>query len=127
MYQSNLLRLLTQTDYNTLDSYIDNVSSSITTNTNKIVNYGTYTGNGASSKTINLGFKPKAVFVIQEGTLMMIANRVFGSLALSSRSAVRLGVTTMSITSNGFTVYQNNSEDVYMNDNNSDYLYIAFR
>ena len=115
-----------------LSTRVSTAESTITTHTSQIaqkcqIYYGTYTGDGAASKTITLGFRPKAVFVLQEGTLMMISNRVFGSLALSSRSAVRLGVTTMSITSNGFTVYQNSSEDVYMNDSNSDYLYIAFR
>ena len=58
IYQSNLLRLLTETDYNTLNN---NINSSI----NSSVVFGNYTGNSTAynynPRTISLGFTPKAI------------------------------------------------------------------
>lgn len=106
--------------------------STITTHTSQIaqkceIYCGTYTGDGASSRTITLGFKPKAVFVLQDGTMLMGNYYVYGSLASSTRSARRLGMTTMTIASNGFKVYQDEADKICLNEDGYTYLYIAFQ
>ena len=115
-----------------LSTRVSTAESTITTHTSQIaqkceIYCGTYTGDGASSRTITLGFKPKAVFVLQDGTLLMNNYHIFGSLALSNRSAKRQGATTMTTVSNGFKVYQDEADEAYLNYENSVYLYIAFR
>ena len=115
-----------------LSARMSTAESTITTHTSQIaqkcqIYYGTYTGDGASSKTITLGFRPKAVLVLYDGTLLMINSDVYGSLALSSRSAARFGNTTLAIASNGFTVYYNASENIHLNHSGGVYHYIAFR
>ena len=115
-----------------LSTRVSTAESTITTHTSQIaqkceIYCGTYTGDGASSRTITLGFKPKAVFVLQDGTMLMGNYYVYGSLASSTRSARRLGMTTMTIASNGFKVYQDEADKICLNEDGYAYLYIAFQ
>ena len=92
---------------------------------------GTYTGNGAASRTISLGFKPKAVLVVRSGCS-------FGALPVSSALAVENGEAAivsgagtfkaLTITSSGFTVYYQQAETrIETNVQSSMYTYVAFR
>ncbi|RHR10460.1 hypothetical protein DWX58_03415 [Pseudoflavonifractor sp. AF19-9AC] len=72
---------------------------------------GSYTGNGASSRTISLGFRPKAVYVCKnDGTTKDITNTAYewhyGGLAVDGSSLVVGGKTVLSIYSSGFNVYR---------------------
>ena len=115
-----------------LDTRMTSAESTISTHTTQIaqkcqIYIGTYTGDNTASRTINLGFRPKAVLVLQDGSLLMINNHIYGSLALSSRNAMRSGHTTLSIVSNGFMVYYDEDNEAYTNDAGAVYHYIAFR
>jgi len=95
--------------------------------------FGTYTGDGAASRTISLGFTPKAVFVIRQNGMIYSANTVSGGLALAGSpvkldtgSRVFLGV---SVVSSGFQVYYDTSDKYYSSHSNTKgtvYHYIAF-
>ena len=76
---------------------------------------GNYTGNGASSRTISLGFRPKAVYVCKnDGTTKDITNTAYewhyGGLAVDGASLVVGGKTILSVASKGFTVYRDTPE-----------------
>ena len=74
------------------------------------VKFGTYTGNGAESQTINLGVTPKWVLVFLYGSQTMYGSQsVSGGLALQGYPATCSNSTSPAITivSNGFKVYLN--------------------
>ena len=106
---------------------------------------GSYTGNGASSRLIDLGAKPDAVLVVSRGGIMGVNGEPFnysyvknasGGLATQSYSAVTpsggeaTAVTVISITGNGFNVYnaRGGTADNTSNTNDSGeiYNYVAF-
>ena len=70
---------------------------------------GSYTGSGDSSRTISVGFTPKAVYVCTAAGLAYspsASGYVYGGLAVTGSSAQHNGYTTLQVTSGGFTVYQ---------------------
>lgn len=93
---------------------------------------GIYTGNGATSQKITLGFQPSAVFVIPENSELYDRgqSKWYGGLTVGSNPA--LGQDMMMIAKieiDGFTVFQTNG-NVLANDTSSKfnpYRYIAFR
>jgi hypothetical protein len=93
---------------------------------------GTYTGNGSSSRTISLGFRPSAVYVAaKDGGTFSYSSKYRGGLALGSYPVmVGSTVEVLSITSSGFTVYYDKTNDVYTNYSSASYnpfRYIAFK
>ena len=119
-----------------LGSRLSAAESSITTHTGQIaqkcqIYFGTYTGNGAASRTVSLGFRPKAVFVLSEGYFMYWNASTSGGLAVDGapvqvdnltgggQSTALAGAPT------GFTVGQVNNAST--NAQNTVYHYIAFR
>ena len=104
---------------------------------------GTYTGDNAATRTINLGFKPKAVLVLYMGTIIMIesssnTNSYYGGFALEDEPAQgysgQTQGTIVEIVSNGFNVFyqtidQNNYRlNIWSNLNlTNPFLYIAFK
>jgi len=92
---------------------------------------GAYTGDGAASRTINLGFRPKAVLVIPGhlyfATRSENPKMVYGGIAVAGGTAPFISV---SLTSNGFTVYYSGSTgstQIWTNTVNVKYFYIAIR
>ena len=90
--------------------------------------YGTYTGNGAASRTIELGGMPKAVLTMSlDGTSANPAqSRYYGGLALVGHPVKGGGNITVSIVENGFQVYR---IDRMLGDSNTEgvtYYYLAF-
>ena len=79
---------------------------------------GTYTGNGAASRTINLGFTPKVVIVWQNGAIQY-NSYYYGGAALEGTS-----FPGVSLAENGFTIYKNNAAMTNVND--LTYAYLAF-
>lgn len=94
-----------------------------TTNTETVT--GVYTGDGAESRTINLGFKPKAVLVLYEGRVIWNYD-VFGGLVFEGHPVKSGTYTALEVASNGFIVHTNGN-GCSTNDNNGEYHYIAFK
>ena len=113
----------------------NNLQGQINTHTTQIaakceVVFGSYTGNGAESRTIALGFYPKAVFVIPQSGQMFFDNiqthEGYGGLALrNSPCFFSQGSLHIQITNNGFSVFSNEYSST--NQNNMKYFYIAFK
>ena len=100
--------------------------------------FGTYTGNGASSRNVPLGFRPKAVLVfLCDGSANYGNNGYggyYGGLALDGYPCKTrpnsLGQSSLiiSIYQSGFTVYfTDGNGTVQTNISNWLYYYIAFR
>ncbi len=70
---------------------------------------GSYTGDSAASRSISVGFTPRAVYVCSEEGLAYSQNSSgysFGGLAISGKPAQHSGNIAVQIIANGFTVYQ---------------------
>lgn len=106
--------------------------NSLTTAKAEIV-VGTYTGDGAADRTINLGFQPKAVLLVDSNGRMGFdysnRNAARGGLFLPGHPIQITPGTNSSIaaeiTSTGFKVYQVGY--AYANQSNSIYYYIAVK
>lgn len=112
-YSSRLLRLLNEND-------MQNIIS---------IAYGSYRGNNQSSKTINLGFKPKAV--ILASTSYYRPNQDFDNgnemLFYYATCGIENVNGNIQITQNGFVVSRGMVNNIYLNLYNNEYGYIAFR
>ena len=95
---------------------------------------GTYTGDGTASRTISLGFTPKAVLVMPATGHMSDAylGYRYGGLALDQSPVTtswssEAGDPVLNITEGGFQVYYDHSEDIFSNQEDTLYHYIALR
>ena len=92
---------------------------------------GAYTGDGAESKLIDLGFQPKAVLVMDDSGKMRDGYYCYGGLALPGHP-VRLNATLASLTveETGFRVYYlsngGTSWKLFTNSNGDTFHYLAF-
>ncbi len=86
---------------------------------------GVYTGDDASSRTINLGFKPKAVLVLYEGRIIWNYD-VYGGLVFEGYPVKSGEYVALEVASNGFIVHTNKN-GCNTNDNDREYHYIAFK
>lgn len=115
------------------NSYIKSVESASYSESNLPMIFGTYTGTGSSSATINIGFKPSAVFVVMGGGSFHYGSYQTAGMATSVQDAY--GLTTsggstncIMLTSTGFTVYHyENIHKPNLNYSACFYSYIAFR
>ena len=89
---------------------------------------GTYTGDGATSRTISLGFRPKAVLVYCEGYIGYNDGRIQGGLILDGTPMTFSSAyqPAAEIISSGFIV-RSNDQRHQMNINQVSYSYLAFR
>lgn len=92
---------------------------------------GAYTGDGADSQMITLGFTPKAVLAFEGGYQLNYANESYGGLAVSGNSAAYINTQNriyklIEIVDNGFIAY-NSSSTYRANKNAARYHYIAFQ
>ena len=115
--------------------------STISTHTSQIAQKcelycGAYTGDGASTKTISLGFTPKAVLIVQYGFLFNQGSDAAARAALTMQGhpAQMTGDTghiACEIITNGFRVgrgvTENGSFEYQLNYSGQEYLYLAFR
>ena len=91
---------------------------------------GFYIGNGTSSRTVSLGFKPSLVIVMAAGlpavTVNFTNSTCYSYMAMANDSLTSLG---LSLTSTGFRVATNTTDNVTsdLNDAGSSYVYIAFK
>ena len=90
---------------------------------------GTYTGNGAASRTISLGFTPKAVFVADpySNSYSSVPADRGGFAVTGSPAYSRYNVESVKITTNGFVVRFSNTsgESVLTNMKDIIYNYLA--
>ena len=112
------------TDLEPLESSIQQITADLTKLT-----FGTYSGDDAVSRTINLGFTPTAVLLFDSYGRTMTSSGTayyFGGLAIGNHSVVNPSSDmVLQIVANGFMVYC--SEKVRSNDANFTYHYIAFQ
>ena len=92
---------------------------------------GAYTGDGADSQMITLGFTPKAVLAFEGGYQLNYANESYGGLAVSGNPAAYINAQNriyklIEIVENGFIAY-NSSSTYRANKNAARYHYIAFQ
>lgn len=132
-------------NWDKIDKYAkdtNTLANSALSKANSIFYYGTYTGDGTKNRTINLGFTPNAVLVLQngEGVRDVSSNTAHnGGLALTG-SPVQYDwyvhednkgtSTVVAITTNGFIVNQESTAFATGTNTNSSgtkYNYIAFR
>ena len=95
---------------------------------------GSYTGDGAESRKIDLGFTPRAVFVCNSSGLPRSDSAAWGGVALPDLPALYTYSTTtvpvVSICEGGFTVYYRSFGGtcwVGSNGNNSKLIYFALK
>ena len=87
---------------------------------------GSYTGNDAAGRTIDLGFQPKAVF-FEHSRGVRDQTTTQGGLALQGMNLFgRNGGTAASITPTGFSISYA-SGNIYLNASNFLYYYLAIR
>ena len=133
MYQAGLLRLLTQSDYNTLNTKINNnyntLNNNVSTKTQIVT--GSYIGDNNDIREIDIGFYSKAVLVVWEGYRFSRSEgyMVFGGLALRNNpvciKGVEAPIEVIAITSDGFKTTDTN--DSALNQKDIKYHYIAFK
>ena len=123
-----------------LQSQIDTHTGQITTLTAQKceVVFGSYTGDGAESRTIELGFQPRAVFVIPQSGQMFFDNiqtqKGYGGLAMPGLPCFDdERYPHIQIVSNGFSVslraqtITGTNCAARTNEQNRKYFYIAFK
>ena len=94
---------------------------------------GTYTGDGAESRLISLGFQPKALLVMREEgySARPYADDYYGGLALPGKPVcLQTSYGTdyiLTIESKGFRVYYNNSRHTISNQKEANYYYLAWK
>ena len=88
---------------------------------------GVYYGNGAQSREIVLGFRPKAVLILQAGYQMVTSGGVcFGGLALDGRTMQYKNNTAIAVTDQGFQVaYLTGDSNILTNYSGNLYFYVA--
>ena len=94
---------------------------------------GKYTGDGAASQTINLGFTPKAVFVMYLEGEFNDDYRTYCGMAVAGGNMVNEKKTNMlTLVAGGFTAHYNNGtgngwQSPYLNADGRVYGYVALR
>ena len=94
---------------------------------------GYYVGDGTETRTISLGFTPRAVLVLRKGVFTSNPNftptNFHGGLCIAPPAPVT-GNGAISIVSNGFSVRYydaQNSDSLFTNINGEEYIYLAFK
>ena len=106
-----------------LDSQLAAVNQSVSTVAGRVeVRIGSYVG----SRSINVGFRPKAVFT-QGASVLTGSNIITGALALENSPAKSNGTAILTVTASGFTVYSPSTSYRHMNDKSEIYFYLAFK
>ena len=127
----NFLRTDFNTDFQKIDAGIKAALSTAQGKPDIVT--GSYTGDDAASRTISLGFQPKAVLLENQDARRRCGdNQIFGGLALPGKplSAWRSGQTytpALTITATGFIVAQNSTQEATTNMSGMPYYYLAVK
>lgn len=93
---------------------------------------GTYAGNNAASQSINLGFHPQAVLVMENTSLAGTSGgsypMAYGGLALQEKPVEVAKTVALQISDTGFTVYNYPDFDyIRINRTDKTYYYLAVK
>ena len=94
---------------------------------------GSYTGDGTTLRTVELGFTPRAVYVTDaRGAAFRYSSgvgRFCGGLAMRDKPAKDGGRTILAVCDNGFQVNKDTSSSPYIGTNyeGDEYYYVALR
>ena len=88
---------------------------------------GFYAGNDAETRTIELGFTPRALFLITDSgrTFSSYSNVGYGGLAFPGHPVIYNNKIIVTIVENGFQVYYNSDNKIYSNRQKNEYRYLA--
>ena len=112
---------------NSMNSQFSSVNSAINSLKGRLeVRVGTYTGNGASNRTISLGVTPEAVLVeSHHGKRDGSGSGAYGGMATRSVTCGSGDSLTVEVVSGGFRVFQKQGY-AETNSNGTVYRYLAF-
>ena len=115
-------------DSTSVDSRFTSVNSSISSLNKRLeVRIGSYTGDGNETRTISLGFTPKAVLLECDMGYRTDNGIRYGGLALNGKPVMGMShYTALKIVSGGFMVYYY-SGYIHTNDSSTDFYYLAFQ
>ena len=120
-------RKANQSALSALSSTMSALSANLSANLTKIT-FGSYSGDNAASRTVSLGFTPKAVFLMEsQGRVLYYGGTslyYYGGLAINGYPVTCTQGTVLQIVSGGFQVYKNGT--ISSNVSNSQFRYIAF-
>lgn len=93
---------------------------------------GRYVGNGETSQTVTLGFRPKALLVVEATGIMSYQYVRYGGLVLEDADVTNnwgtgVGEPVLTLTATGFRAHYDNSKDICTNYPNYCFHYVAFR
>ena len=117
-----------RTDFNTDNLKIDTALGNMAQ-----VVLGSYTGDGTTLRTVELGFTPRAVYVTDgRGAAFRYSSgvgRFCGGLAMRDKPAKDGGRTILAVCDNGFQVARDTSSSPYIGTNyeGDEYYYVALR
>ena len=117
-----------RTDFNTDHALIDAALAGLEGDKAEIVK-GVYTGNGAETRSISLGFTPAVLLIVcQDGTVCN-GTHCFGGLAFPGQPCFHLNRNAIEIVENGFKVgyYRDLNTSVNTNGEDEIYFYLAVR
>ena len=118
--EDSFLREEFNADFSKIDTAVFGKAEAVT---------GTYTGDGASVRIIELGFSPTAVLLLRNNGAGKDSSNYYGGLALRDHPVLLpTGATVLAITGSGFSIHVGGSASI-SNSNGSGYLfhYLAFR
>lgn len=100
------------------------------------ITFGSYVGNGAASRKIDLGFTPSAVFsMLQTGNMSSFWSGYqerYGGLALPGKPVTTnwgpnaSNKKALEIVDGGFNVFYNYDNEIFTNREDYSYVYIAY-
>ena len=93
---------------------------------NRGIVVGSYDGDGASTRNINLGFKPRAVIVYNANLFSSWQYGGIATVSVPATSGGNLNITVLQVVTNGFQVYAS-SNAAKTNNTGQKYSYIAIR
>lgn len=119
----NFLRADFNKDFKTIDGALGEKSGIVT---------GSYAGSSAESQSINLGFQPKAVLVMENtglaGTSGGSYSMVYGGLTLRDKPVEVAKTVALQINATGFTVYNySDFDNIRINRTDKTYYYLAVK
>ena len=129
----HFLRSDFNTDFGKIDAALQEINALAAGRADLVT--GTYTGNGAASRTISLEFTPKAVLLLLATGHMSDAyiGYRYGGLAFPDAPVTNdwedasSGTTVLAIVEGGFQVYYDYDEDVFTNFGDYLFRYLALR
>ena len=116
----------TKADSASVDSRFSTVNSRLTKLEGRVeVIIGSYTGDGAATRTISLGFTPKAVLVEDSSGTRESGGTRYDGFALQGAPCYGQGANVVEIVSGGFRVAE--SSYTKTNSSGASYRYLAFK